>query len=337
VAFEIPDGADEVDFLMLASAYENLARELRQPFDWTIVGTPHARRKAIQSWQNYLSCGVAFRVIAAWLRALGNLNRDSHRCQYCYRHRVTKLRCLVHGSPVNESPAARRGRAISPIYVNWSVALSNVAKIRKSLESSLVVNSVHWRAVLPCVQTNGVPPSLARSTAILAVQLRRLRVVIGSRFENEASSLFLDMVRAATAAVVATIDSGDAKQRADEAPYLVTLANFLKLWFGRAGQIMNVRFPELKALGYDPYHPIVTSGSFLDTDVAICLLLQHAWCAAEEEFSNETMIDREQVLKLRSGATPLSLREIGKQLGCSYETVRRLIAAAPIRKYQRLN
>ena len=100
--------------------------------------------------------------------------------------------------------------------------------------------------------------------------------------------------------------------------------------------MVNANFPQLKALGYDPFHPIINAGSFLESNVAVCILLQHGWFAAEEEFSKKTMIDRDQVLKLRSGARPLSLREIGRQLGCSYETVRRLIAGVSVRKYQRL-
>ena len=332
----LPDTATQADFLTLASVYANLARELRSPFTWVIDGSPSHCRQAKRGWQKYQACGVAFNVVAAWLRVLGSLHRDNYSCQYCYRHRATKLRCLEHGSPVNETRAARRGRAVKPHYVNRSVLLSKNSKIRKALNSSLNDSDTQWHLVLHEVRANRIPKSLRRGTAILIAQLRQIRAVFGTKFESEASILFLKMVSAASAAVTMVHQDGIAKLRADEAPYLITLTNFMKLWCDQLNKPLSANFSELKALGYDPYHAVLKRGSSLGLNVAAGFLLQRAWYEAEAQFDKDTTIDRALAISLREGNKLLSLREIGPILGCSYETVRRHIAEEPKRKYQRL-
>lgn len=337
LAVALPAASREFEFLALASSYENLARELRKPFTWVIDGLPRESRLAENGWRTYEACGVAFRVIACWLRALGNLNHDNKKCQYCYRHRMLKLRCGEHPSKVNDSPEARKGRAIYPIYVDLLLKLSEDSGVRNALDASLVVNAADWKPILLEQRAKRIPKALRRSVAILVVQIRRIQAVLGPRFESEVRCLYLEMEKAAIEAVTTTITDKASKPRADKASCSMNLKNFLILWFGRLGSEFSATFPGLKARGYDPYHPVVQNGNFLDSDVVIDLLRQRAWFEAESQFSvGTTLPDRKLMRERRKGPKPLSFREIGKEFGCSHETVRRMISDAPDRKYQKL-
>jgi DNA-directed RNA polymerase specialized sigma24 family protein len=96
------------------------------------------------------------------------------------------------------------------------------------------------------------------------------------------------------------------------------------------------RFTPAKSMHFQLGGHIVTDHTFREAEIAASLMRQQAWFEAENHFSIATTIDRDEVMKLREGPNPLTLREIGKRFGCSYETVRRLISTASTRKYQKL-
>ena len=197
MAVALPREASKADFICAASAYSNLATKMRVLFDWTIVGSTRERRQARDGWSKYEACGIGFRVIVSWLSTLADLNHAKKKCQYCYRSRATKFRCVDHGSPINQSKGARRGHAINPIFVEKAIALASCSKVQKALGASLMVISDQWKPVLQEARSAMIPESLQRNAAILAIQLRRLRAVFGQIFEKEASVLFGQMLTSA--------------------------------------------------------------------------------------------------------------------------------------------
>ena len=336
LAVAVPDSPSGGDIGLAASAYDNLATEFRRPLAWTVMGSAADRRRATKAWGTYEACGVACKVIAAWLRAIGELS-EPVKCEFCYRHRQTRWRCAEHASRKNESRDARLGRAIRPKFVNEAVLLSKDARIRAAMGSSLFIQEAEWQSIDWHDQAALLPDSVTRSAKILAAQLRRLRIVWGRRFEGEVADLFKRILTSASDAYRdqdhRTLGSRDLqRKRRDEAPYLLTLRQFMKLWWGDGAPVASV-FTELTGFGYDLGHPLLRTGWLSEGALAPEVIHQRAWFDACDKFTSETTVSVATVVARKEKG--LSLRQIRNELGCSHEKVRLVRIRAPLTELPR--
>lgn len=326
LAIALPGNAPDEVLLQAAESYRVLRWCLREDLVQRPVGDDLECRRARRAWTAYSDCAMACQVIASWLSALGAAGPGS-RCEFCYRHRVTRQRCREHTVPVSVTPEARLGQALARPFVLRVKALTAIPQVRTALAADLAPHTLDLGEMLVQAQVAQVPASLQQEAAVLASQLRILWPVLGSRLAHEVEMLFVAMVTSVkachgeTGAKSLRQEAGFRAQRA-RSPEMLTLSGFLRLWWGSGAPFLPLR---LDGRGHDPAHPQLQS-KIMDSSVAHAFLRQRAWLEVEDELATATTVDLSRVIALQ--AEGKSLRQMAMLLGCSHEKIRKLLKGA---------
>ena len=325
LAGALPGDASDDVLLQAAEGYRVLRWCLQENLVKHPVGDDLECRRARRAWTAYGECALACRVIASWLSSLGAAGPGS-RCEFCYRHRVTRRRCREHKVPESLTPEARLGQVLAKPFVLRVHALTAISEIRIALAADLAPHTLDLGAMLAQAQLSQVPASLQHQAAVLASQLRTLWPVLGTRQGREVGTLFAAMLDSAkachgeTGAKSLRQDAGFRAQRKRSAEML-NLRGFLMLWWGSGEPFLPLK---LEGRGHDPAHPKMRS-SIIDSSVAHAFLRQRAWLEVEDEFAASTTLDLDQVIALQ--AEGKSLRQMAVLLGCSHEKIRTMLKA----------
>ena len=333
LAVALPGDASNDVLFQAAEGYRVLRWCLQENLVKHPVGDDLECRRARRAWTAYGDCALACRVIASWLSALGAAGPGS-RCEFCYRHRVTRRRCREHTVPESLTPEARLGQVLAKPFVLRVQTLTVIPEIRIALAADLAPHALDLGAMLAQAQLAQVPASLQHQAAVLASQLRTLWPVLGTRQGREVGTLFAAMVTSVkachgeTGAKSLRQDAGFRAQRKRSAEML-NLRGFLMLWWGSGEPFLPLK---LEGRGHDPAHPRQRS-SIIDSSVAHAFLRQRAWLEAEDEFATSTTVNLDRAIALQ--AEGKSLREMAVLLGCSHEKVRKLLKGAVDKRRKR--
>ena len=325
LAVALPGDASNDVLLQAADGYRALRWCLRSDLVQRPVGDDLECRRARRAWSTCGDCAMACQVVASWLSALSAAGPAS-RCEFCYRHRVTRRRCREHTVPESLTPEARLGRVLAEPFVLRVKTLSAIPEIRIVLAAELAPRALDFGPMLDQARLAQVPAHLQRQTAVLATQLRTLWPVLGDRLAREVGTLFAAMVdsvkacHSETRALSLEQDAHFKAQRKRSAD-LLTLSGFLRLWWGSGEPFDPIK---LAGRGHDPAHPQLRS-NIIGSSIAQAFLQQRAWCEAADEHRAVTTIDPARVIALQ--AEGRSLRQMAVVLGCSHEKVRRLLMA----------
>lgn len=333
LAIALPGNASDDDLLQAAEGYRVLRWCLQEDLVQRPVGDDLECRRARRAWTAYCDCAMACQVIASWLSALGATGPGA-RCEFCYRHRVTRRRCREHTVPESVTPEARMGQVLAKPFVLRVQVLTSVPEIRIALAADRAPHALDLSAMLVQAQLAQVPVTLQHQAAVLASQLRTLWPVLGSRLAHEVEMLFAAMVNA----VKACHGETGAKSLRQEASFraqrrrsaeLLTLSGFLRLWWGTGMPITSFK---LVGRGHDPAHPHMRSG-VIDSSVAHAFLRQRAWLEVGHELVTSTTVDLDRVIALQADGK--SLRQMAMLLGCSHEKIRKLLKGTIGRRRKR--
>ena len=296
------------------------------------------KRAATDARRALKTCVSALKVLAGWIRALGEL-QASPRCEFCFRHRSTKKRCVVHSSKEYITREARMAAATRPLYVERFTVLARVPSIQRALKASLQIDGHARNAAEVEVQAHDILKVLVPQVARLVLQLRRMRPVLGESLEVEVALLFQKLLTLATEAHQRPLGRSEAERNAnreaqDTSRGLLTLRGFLIAWCS-TGRPFPRRLPNFAAEGHDAAHPIVGDEPMVESEIAIGFLRQRAWIEAEAEFRQQTEIDREIVIDMRDRG--MSFDAIAAVYGCSHDTIAKIIVNGDVpRKRVRL-
>ena len=304
---------------MLASALDvNLMSEIQGPMKRMAM----AARKALKQ------CVLALRVIAGWIRALGEL-QASPQCEFCYRHRAAKKRCAVHLVKDHVTKEARLAVATHPLYVERFTELARMEVVQWALIRSLQVDAAARGRVEEEIRAHDVPNELVPQVGTLVVQLRRLHPIFGQVLAGEVALLFQKLLALATEAHRRPLGRSEAERNAnrvarDTSRALLTLRGFLVVWCS-TGRPFPRSFPAFAAEGRDAAHPIVRDEPMVESEIALGFLRQRAWIEAEAELRRHNEIDRENVMDMRNRG--MSFDAIAAVYGCSHDTIAKIVAS----------
>ena len=291
-----------------------------------------AARKALKQ------CVLALRVIAGWIRALGELQASS-QCEFCYRHRAGKKRCAVHLVKDHVTKEARLAVATHPLYVERFVELARRVVVQWALVRPLQVDAAARSRVEAEIRVYDLPNELVPQVGTLVVQLRRLQPIFGEVLAGEVALLFQKLLVLARETHRRPFGRSVAEHEANrqarkKIKALFTLRGFLVVWCSK-GRLFPEIFPGFYAEGHDPAHPIVRDEPMVESEIARGFLRQRAWIEAEAQLRRHTEIDRNDVMEMRGRG--MSFDAIAAVYGCSHETIAKIAAngAAP-RKRARL-
>ena len=323
LAIALPLNASNEMLRQAAESYSVLSWRLSTSLVRNPVGDRLECQHARRAWSTYDECAKACRVVASWLSALGATGPES-RCEFCYRHRVTRLRCRVHTVPESVTPEARLGRILAQPFVMRVQALTAISDIRTALAADLSPYALELDPMLGQARAAQIPASLQRPAAVLATQLRRLWPVFGKWQAREVEILFaamVDSVKACHGETHAQTVEDDKRFTAQRkrSTDLLTLTGFLRLWWGSGKPFKPFG---LEGQGHDPANPQLLSNA-LDSSIAHAFLRQRAWIEVSAELMAATTLEIDQVLALK--AEGKSLRQIARILGCSHEKIRKLL------------
>lgn len=332
----VPEDIQHDNCAAVARGYDALAWALDVGTSSKIDGP--IKRAAKNARQALEGCVAALKVLAGWVRALGEL-QASPRCEFCYRHRSTKKRCAVHSVKEFITKEARMAAATRPLYVERFTALARAPSIQRALKSSLQVDVPARNAAEVEIQGHDLPKVLVPQVAKLALQLRRIRPVFGASLEGEVALLFQKLLALATETHQRPLGRSDAERNAnrdaqDTSRALLTLRGFLVTWCS-TGRPFPQSFPTFAAEGHDAAHPIVRDEPIIESEIALSFLRQRAWIEAEAELRQHTEINRDAVIDMRDRG--MSFDAIAVVHGCSHDTIAKIVASgATPRKRARL-
>lgn len=304
LVISIPSDASMEDFLSTSNSFANFAYQLEVPLSWSIASSTPTQEQATRAWAEFEACGQGFKVVAAWLQCLANLNHINQKCEFCYRYRATKMRCLIHGSLASDpdgqhvGKAARFGHRIHARFVEARVSLGRIPNVANAMQVSMMIADSQLQPVIEEALFEKIHSCMAATTARLALQLRALEPLFGRHFWTVAEQLFWRLCVVAsneairlTGLSTAGAANGQARMELARAEELLTLKTFMKLWWSSDKVLVVPGFPTLKGLAFDPCHPSVKPGSVGDASLAEDLLQQQAWQQAESQFVSEAEMD----------------------------------------------
>jgi hypothetical protein len=325
LAIALPQDIEHGRCSSVALGYSGLAWTLDIGTSLEITGA--MKRPAMAARRTLEGCVSALKVLAGWIRALGEL-QASPRCEFCHRHRATKKRCAVHSVKEYITKEARVAVATHPLYVEHFTALARVQAIQRVLKASLQVDADARSAAEMESHALRIHKALVTQACTLAVQLRRLRPVFGQTLEGEVALLFQKLLSLAAEAHRRPPGRTSAEQitrlnARNASKALLTLRGFLIAWCS-TGRPFPRSFPALAGAGHDAAHPVVREQPLIESEIALGFLRQRAWFEAEAELRRHTEIDRENVMEMRDRG--MSFDAIAAVHGCSHDTIVKIVA-----------
>jgi hypothetical protein len=315
-AIMLPSAPTGAECEAIASAYENLARELPILGNCKVKGAK--RSLALEAWSVLAAWTQVLVVLSGWIRALG-ASAATRRCELCYRHRETKKRCGLHIAKSGITPEIRLAIVIQPAYVEMARRIVRATKLRAH-----EVSKSEWSVFERHARKFNVPEPLRRQCCFLAAQLRRLYPSIGSSLAEDVGLLFEALVLHATALYERRqrLGSRSGSTPADlSAGALLSLRVLFIIWCA-SGSPYPRTAPAIIGRRHDPAHPLVRGRSPIEEDVAECLARQQAWhlaCKVRDDFAKGIGATVADLV-----AQKLSYDEIGAKFGFSHETARRI-------------
>lgn len=315
-AIMLPSAPTGAECEAIASAYENLARELPILGNCKVKGAN--RSLALEAWSVLAAWTQVLVVLSGWIRALG-ASAATRRCELCYRHRETKKRCGQHIAKSGITPEIRLAIAIQPAYVEMARRIVRARNLKAH-----EVNTSEWNLLERHARDFNVPEPLLRQCCFLAAQLRRLYPSIGSSLAEDVALLFEALVLHATELYERRqrLRSRSGSTPADlSAGALLSLRVLFIIWCA-SGRPYPRTAPAIIGRRHDPAHPLVRGTSPIEEDVAECLARQQAWhlaCKVHDDFSKGIGATVADLV-----AQKFSYDEIGARFGFSHETARRI-------------
>jgi hypothetical protein len=176
-----------------------------------------------------------------------------------------------------------------------------------------------------------IPEPLIQSASILLIALRRAAPALGPELGGLVDGVWKELVQIASEPYVATGQSSRddvtlRRLQQEKARRWLTWRTFFEAWWAKSYQGPGSSPQTLSGHGFDIDHPITQGYALAPSGVVVDLLQQRAWTRAEKRVETEAYVSVHLIRKkARSGR---SLRSVGKELGVSYETVRKKLLNA---------
>lgn len=325
--------SSSAELMFAAASMDRAGDSLIQSLPITKDTKAATRSKAVAAWMRLGELGNTLQVLAIWLRALA-VEGGSRRCVLCYRHigYGGKNFCAEHQRQGGKRQPARVFH-VARIYPDELERLSKtelglkaaIAKVAQFESERLHMSEASFPEGVT------IPEPLIQSASILLIALRRAAPALGPELGGLVDGVWKELVQIASEPYVATGQSSRddvtlRRVQQEKARRWLTWRTFFEAWWAKSYQGPGSSPQTLNGQGFDIDHPITQGYAIPPSGVVVDLLQQRAWTRAEKRVETEAYVSVHLIRKkARSGR---SLRSVGKELGVSYETVRKKLLNA---------